>query len=196
MATQMGATTRNKKPRNQIAELNARQALLPTMLYNQQRAKEIATQEDQFSRQHDLAQRTFAADQSNMEKSRQAADRASQVGMGLSAAKLGTNIGMQHGDKTVGGLIQGTKNMWAGTPGATAAPSSGSMGFVNNLSIGSALGGGLAGFGVSQLIGGKSKVKKALLGAAAGAGLGLLGGTGASGVASGTFGGLIGGLFG
>ena len=196
MANQFGAVTSNKKPRNQIAELNARQALLPTMLANRQRAEEIARQEEQFSRQHDLATRTFAADQSNIEKSRQAEDRRSQVEMGMAAAKLGTNIGMTHGDKTVGGLIQGTKNMWSGTPGAKAVPASGTSGFLKNLSVGSMFGGGLAGFGASQLYGGKSKVKKALIGAGAGTALGLLGGTGGSGALSGGFGGLIGGLFG
>jgi len=197
MATQVGATTANKRPRNQIAELNARQALLPTMLYNKQRADDIARQEDQFSRQHALAQQTFASDKSNAEKARETTERASRMGMGLSAAKLGTNISLNHGDKTVGSVIQGTKNMWNGTPGLPTPASSGGVGgFFNSLNIGSMFGGGLAGFGATQLLGkNSSKIKKGLVGAGIGAGMGLLSG-GIGGATSGGFGGLLGSLFG
>ena len=197
MANQFGAVTDSKRPRDQAKELEGRLALLPTIIANKNRATDIARQEDQFGRQHALAQSQFDASQKQAEQSRQAADRASQVDMGLSAAKLGTTIGLQHGDKTVGGIIQGTKNMWNGTPGATANPSSsGWSNFGNSLSVGSAVGGGLAGFGASQLLGKKSsKVTKGLVGAGVGGFLGLLGG-GAGGAVSGGFGGFLGSLFG
>jgi len=197
MANQFGAVTNSKRPRNQRKELEGRMELLPTIIANENRATDIARQEDQFSRQHALAQSQFAFEQDAAAKSRKAADRASEVGMGLGAAKLGTTIGLQHGDKTVGGIIQGTKNMWNGTPGATATPSSsGWSNFGNSLSIGSAVGGGLAGFGASQLLGKKSsKVTKGLVGAGVGGLLGLLGG-GAGGAVSGGFGGFLGSLFG
>jgi len=194
--TQFGAVTGSKRPRNQRAELNARQSQLPTIIANQQKAEGIARQEEQFSRQHKLATDRFAFEQSSTKQARAQADRASQVGMGLAAGKLGVNIGLSHGDKTVGGLIQSGKNMWNGTPNTVDTASTGTTGMLKGLSLGSAVGGGLAGYGVSQLLGKKSsKITKGLAGAGVGGLLGLLGG-GAGGGISGTFGGALGSLFG
>jgi hypothetical protein len=168
--------------------------MLPTILANRQRAEEIAQQEEQFGREHQLATDRFAFEQKSTKQARAQADRASQVGMGLAAGKLGVNIGLSHGDKTAGGLIQGAKNLWNGT-NLAAPTTSGFSGVLNNFSIGSAAGGALAGYGASQLYGGKNKFKKAAIGAGIGSILGYLGG-GTGGAGSGALGGALGSLFG
>jgi hypothetical protein len=195
MPSQMMAVSNNPRlRRNQIAELNARQNRLPEILANQQRQQDLMRademkniQIDQFNRQHRLAKKT-----------RKANDRASQIGMGLSAGKLGLSIGNEYGGKSFGQIgedIKGTFG-YGNTPSGKTGTYSGS-GIFGNLSAGSFAGGGLAGFGASQMLGGKSKLKKGLLGAGVGAALGMFSGNNAfGGGLSGGVGGLIGGLLG
>jgi len=179
--------------------------MLPQIIANQRYAEGIERedalnkiQQDQFSRQHGLAERQFAHNKSAASQSRQQAQRASEVGMGLEAAKLGTTMASRYGQKSFGQVGEDAKGLfgYGSGPGGAAGTVSGS-GFFNNLSVGSMLGGGLAGFGASKMMGGKSKIKKGLLGAGVGSAMGLLGGGNALGGAlSGGFGGLVGGLFG
>ena len=68
MAIQRGAISGGKSKRNQIAELNARQAMLPQILANKQRQEDLGRQEElkniqmsQFNRQHSLAQKQAKA---------------------------------------------------------------------------------------------------------------------------------------
>jgi hypothetical protein len=203
---QGGAISGGSRRRNQIAELNARQALLPTILANQQRKEGIERedelnkiQQSQFSRQHGLAERRFGFEQESARKSRQAADRASEVSMGLSAATLGTNMATRYGGKSVGDVAGSIKGIFSSGPSKPYTFGGGKTGnLVSNLSVGSAVGGGLAGFGVGKMLGKKkSKVTKGLAGAGVGAALGLLGGGNSfGGMLSGGLGGALGGLFG
>ena len=191
MSNQMRAISANPRlRRNQTAELEAKRALLPQIIANKRRKEDLARQEElkniqisQFERQHFLAKKRMAAE-----------ERAGEVGMGMEAAKLGTTLATRFGHKTFGDLGRSTKSLF-GFGGST--PSSGtSGGFLNNLSVGSALGGGLAGFGVSKMIGKKNKLLGSLAGAGVGAALGLLGGSNSmGGMISGGLGGALGGLF-
>ena len=192
MPTQSGAVSGNRRKRNQIAELNARQSLLPQILANQRRTEDLGRAEelkniqiDQFSRQHDLAKRGLKAQK-----------RAGEVGAGLEAGKLGLTIAGRYGDNSFGQTVENTKGLfgYGSTPSGAAGTASG-PGFFNNLSMGAAVGGGLAGFGAAKVLGGKSKIKKGLLGAGIGALMGAFTG-GSGGMMSGGFGGALGGLFG
>lgn len=203
MANQLGAVTASKRPRNQIAELNSRQAFLPNLLANKQRKEDIERQDElnkiqqsQFNRQHSLATSRFAFDQKAAEQARQQNNRASEVGMGLSAAKMGTSVATQYGGKSFGDVGNSARNLFSS--GGTATGGTGLGGFVDNLSLGSTIGGGLAGFGISKLLGKKSsKITKGLAGAGVGAALGLLSGSNSvGGLLSGGLGGAIGGIFG
>ena len=76
------------------------------------------------------------------------------------------------------------------TPGVGGNMSSG--GAFSSLPVGAMVGGGLAGFAGGQLLGGKSKPMKALIGSGIGAGVGYFAGDG--GWAGALGGGLLGGL--
>jgi hypothetical protein len=204
---QSGAISGGSRKRNQIAELNARQSMLPQIIANQRYAEGIGRedelnqiQQNQFSRQHALNEENFSFQKKASRQARDAADRASEVGLGLEAGKLGLTVGQRYGGKTFGGVAGDAKSLF--TSGVSSPSTFGGGGkfgnFVSNMSVGSAVGGGLAGFGVSKLMGKKkSKLAKGLAGAATGATMGLLGGSNAFGGAfSGGLGGLIGGLFG
>jgi hypothetical protein len=202
---QAGAISGGSRKRNQQAELNARQSMLPQIIANQRYAEGVAREKElseiqrqQFSRQHALNEQNFAFNKRASGQARDAADRASEVGLGLEAGKLGMTIGGQYGKKTLGQTGGDFGKMFGGS-GSPSTFGGGKAGnFFSNLSAGSAIGGGLAGFGAAKLIGKKkSKALKGLAGAGAGAALGLLGGSNAFGGAfSGGLGGLIGGLFG
>jgi hypothetical protein len=171
---------------------------------NKQRAEDIdreearnAEQVRQWSRQHALNQSSFAESKRQFAAKQAMEERKSEVGMGLEAGKLGVTMASK-GGKTLGDIWQGGKEL--GVPGM-GAPGTGfgsAGGFMSNLNIGQIAGGGLAGYGMSKMLGKKaSKVTKGLAGAGVGAALGLLGGGNAfSGMLSGGFGGGIGGLFG
>ena len=204
MAVQSGAIRGSSRKRNQIAELNARQGLLPAMLQNKEkriamdRQKELdALQVSQFDRGHNLEQQQFAYNKQSSEQNRQMANRASQVGMGLAAGKMGMNIGMTSGGKTLGDLGRAVST--SGIPGTSGfGPKSG--GWSDKVDLGSMVGGGLMGYGAGQLIGGKSKIKKAGVGMLAGGLMGMLGGPKGGGmnwgsIFSGGIGGAFGGLF-
>lgn len=199
MPSQMLAITNNPRlRRNQIAELQARQALLPQIIANKQRAEDLARDEERFqvgvqqsNRQHQLAQNRFAFEQESFRKQREATEQARRSQMGLEAGKLGLTVTSRFGDKKLGNIFGG----------GGSGPSGGSGNFISNLNVGTLAGGGLAGFGVGQMLGKKSKGLKAAAGLGTGALLGgLAGGAPGSGfnlssALSGGFGGLIGGLF-
>jgi hypothetical protein len=161
---------------------------------DQERQDQLAKlQTNQWNRQHQLAQNRFSFDRESAITAQRQAERQSEVGLGLSLTQTGTTMATRYGDKTFGGLIDSGKRMFGMTP---SAPTSGVGNFMSNLSVGSAIGGGLAGFGTAKLLGKKkSKVTKGLAGAGVGAALGLLGG-GFGGGISGGFAGGLGGLFG
>ena len=192
MPNQLSAVSGNRRlRRNQIAELNARQALLPQIITNKQRQEDIVREEElsdiqigQFNRQHKLNKRALSTQR-----------RAGEVGMGLEAAKFGFNIGNRYGGTTVGNVRDSTSKLFSG--GNSIGTNASQGGFLNNLSIGSAIGGGLAGFGAAKMLGKKkSKITKGLVGAGTGALMGLLSGGGLSSAISGAFGGGFGSLFG
>jgi hypothetical protein len=203
---QGGAISGGSRRRNQIAELNARQSMLPQIIANQRYAEGIGREDElnqiqrsQFSRQHALNEENFSFQKKASRQARDAADRASEVGLGLETGKLGLTVGQRYGDKTFGDVAGDAGTLFKGGVSQPNTFGGGEFGnFVSNMSVGSAVGGGLAGFGVSKLMGKKkSKFAKGLAGAATGATMGLLGGGNAFGGAfSGGLGGLIGGLFG
>lgn len=199
MASQMGAISNSSIKRNQVAELNARQALLPTIIANKNRAEDISRQASQFNKQLSHNQEVFDYQQDADKKAREAQKRAAQVGMGLEAAKLGTTLATQYSGKTFGDLGNSAQNLFSGSGGSPATSGMGMGNVVNKLSVGSMIGGGLAGYGVANMMGDNTKKwQKGLGGLGVGAALGLLGGGSDmfSGALSGGFGGAIGGLFG
>ena len=196
MATQTGSTTGNRKRRDQIAILNARQSLLPQMLMNQQRAEDLARADElkniqiaQFDKQYGLDQERIDFEKKSYRQQKNAAERSARIGMGLEAGKLGVNIAQNYGGNTVGGFAGSMGDMFS-SPGFGSEMSP----MLSNLSLGSAVGGGLVGFGVSQLMHKKKKGYRMAAGAGAGA---LLGGlsSGIGGAISGGLGGAFGGLF-
>jgi len=196
MATQTGSTTGNRKRRDQIAILNARQSLLPQMLMNQQRAEDLARADElkniqiaQFDKQYGLDQERIDFEKKSYRQQKNAAERGARIGMGLEAGKLGVNIAQNYGSNTVGGFAGSMGDMFK-SPGFGSEMSP----MLSNLSLGSAVGGGLVGFGVSQLMHKKKKGYRMAAGAGAGALLGGLSG-GIGGAISGGLGGAFGGLF-
>jgi len=193
----MGSVSRNKRKLDQIAVLNARQGLLPQMLMNQQRADDLARANEMKNIQIAQFDQQFAQDQERMDfekksyrQQKNAMERASRIGMGLEAGKLGVNIAQNYGDKTVGGFA-GSIGQSIGDPGF----GQGMNPMISNLSLGSFVGGGLAGYGAAQLMPKKSKKGyKVAVGAGTGAILGGLSG-GWGGAISGGIGGGFGGLF-
>jgi hypothetical protein len=164
--------------------------MLPQIIANQRRREDLERQEElkniqigQFDRQHSLANKT-----------RQAAERASEIGMGMEGVKLGSTMSTRFGGTTVGNVADSTRSLF-GMKGGGVGTSPG--GFLNQLSVGSFLGGGLAGYGAGRMLGKKKKkATRGLVGAGLGAALGLLGGGGMGGAITGGIGGGIGGLFG
>jgi len=171
MASQLQRVTRNPRMReSQVASMNARLDTLPEMLRRRERAADLELQSRQFNQSMKM-----------QNKARQVQQRAAEAAFGLEAAKLGMTAATSGvGQKTLGGLF-GSK----------------SGGPFSNITTGSIVGGGLAGFGAGKLAGGKSKTKKALFGAGAGGLMSLLGGGAnmaniGSGVLSGAIGGMLG----
>ena len=175
MPTQMSRVSRNPRlRRNQIAELNARQALLPQIIANQRRQEDLQRQEAlnvqnqaNIDRSFGLDKSRFAAEKSMFAKQQKAAKRSAQVGAGIEAGKLGMSVLNRFGGTTVDKALQSA-------PGGNLGKGIG--GALGNVNVGSAIGGGLLGYGASQLVGGKNKFKKAAIGAGAGALGGFLSG--------------------
>jgi hypothetical protein len=146
------------------------------MLAQKQRVEDIEREEKQYAQDYNLRQKTMALQ-----------NRQAKMGMGIEAAKLGLNVAGTFKNKTLGGeggILSGLGSKFAsGT-------------FLGDLKPAGLIGGGLAGFGASKLVKGKSKTKKAGVGALAGAGIGALTGGGISGMISGALSGGLGGLFG
>lgn len=193
----MGSVSRNRRKLDQIAILNARQSLLPQMLMNQQRSEDLARANEmkniqiaQFDQQYAQDQERMDFEKKSYRQQKNAADRSARIGMGLEAGKLGLTVAQNYGDKTVGGF--------AGSIGQSigdAGFGSGMNPMISNLSLGSFVGGGLAGYGAAQLMPKKAKKGyKVALGAGTGAIMGGLSG-GLGGAISGGLGGAFGGLF-
>ena len=196
MAGQLARVRRDSRLRvDQNAQLQARMRFLPQIMANKA-AKKIETKRDaQFERTIGLEEQKFAL----QKKRNKIADRQSEVGMGLEAAKFGTNLafspmGTQNLGQTLGvksGIFGGGNTELAkGAPGAKP-------GMLGSLRLGSAVSSGLTGFGLGKIIGG-SKKKRLLAGAVGGSLMGLLAGgksssLGQSGLKAG-IGGLLGGL--
>ena len=196
MATQMGSTTRKRRRLDQTAILNARQSLLPQMMMNQQRQEDLTRANElkdiqigQFDQQFAQEQERMDFAKSSYRQQKNANERAARVGMGLEAAKLGVTVGTQYGGSTVGGFAGSIGDMTS-NPGLGG----GMNPMISNLSLGSAVGGGLAGFGVSRMVSKKKKGKRFLMGAGAGAISGALSG-GAGGAIAGGLAGAFGSLF-
>lgn len=177
MASQLRRVTRNPRMReDQVASLNSRMSMLPDMLRQRERAADIEMQKNQFNQTMKMNKRARAMQ-----------DRAAEATMGMEAAKLGMTA-------TTSGVGQRPiDRFWS-----SRSPGSGvKSGMFGDITTGSIVGGGLAGFGAAKLMGGKSKAKKGMAGAAGGALMGLLGGgmnlaNMGSGLLSGAIGGFLG----
>ena len=200
MANQMVAVSNNPRLRvRESAKLAGRMPMLTQIIANKQRQEDIDRQQEQFNRSFGQAERQlgldrarFASEQEQFKKSQALQRRQQQIGMGLEAAKLGLTTSKDFGGKTLGDLSKNVtksfgaeKNIFSGTPG------------VSNFDAGSAVSGGLLGFGASALIPGKNKALKAGVGALAGGLSSFLGGGSfISGSLGGALGGFGGSLFG
>lgn len=173
MATQLQSVTRNPRMKqDQVASMNARMSMLPEMLRQRERSADLDMQKNQFNRTMGFKRRQ-----------QDAAERAQQAGMGLEAAKLGMTASMS-GNTTLGQVPYLNKLTGTGSTGLAG------------IRTGDIVGSGLAGFGASQLLGGKSKLKKGLVGAGAGGLLSMLsGGNMMAGATSGGLGSIMGSMF-
>jgi hypothetical protein len=197
MASQYRRVTGNPSVRSGLAnaKLQSRINNLPQMLANRQQ-KQLINRDTAFQNKQIAMQRRG-------EKQRK---REQESAMGLEAAKLGLNIGMSDmGGTTLGDITTGAKNAYTGAgnlfrknkkPMATNLNATGGpkSGWKNSVNVGGALSSGLTGFGVGKLVGGKSKAKKSLYGAGAGAAMGLLSANKGGGMMGGLIGGLTGGI--
>jgi hypothetical protein len=152
----------------------------------------------------------FGWDKQNAEKAQDLQTETQQREMGVKAAGLGfTGLSSGAGSFKMGDLGGKASSLWSGlfggkpqvgsgvtgyggeeTPGVGGNASSG--GTFSDMPIGAMGMGGLAGFAGGQLLGGKSKPMKALIGGGIGAGVGYFAGDG--GWAGALGGGLLGGL--
>jgi hypothetical protein len=165
----------------------------------------------------DYQQTRFGWEQSQAQKSKELQEMTQQREMGVKAAGLGfTALSSGIGGYKMGDLGNKASSLWSGlfgdekklqpqlgtgvggyggeeTPSISGNMNTGSSGGTfSSLPVGSMVGGGLAGFAGGQLLGGKSKPMKSLLGAGIGAGVGYFAGDG--GWAGALGGGLLGGL--
>jgi len=173
--------------RNQTAEVQARLGLLPGILQAKQDriAEERAEEMSRFQRKDTNRQFKLAKQQADFNK------RRDNMALGIQGGMLGLNFATSDlGKKTLSSLNPWSKKKKPGTGG----------GLFSNMSVGSTVGGGLAGFGASRFAG-KNKLKKAGLGLLAGGLMGGLTGGGEgkgfsfSNMFSGGASGLLGGLF-
>jgi hypothetical protein len=136
-----------------------------------QASKKIETKRDaQFERTIGLEEQRFAL----QKKRNKLADRQSEIGLGLEATKLGTNLAFSPmGKENVGQTLGIKSGIFGGGDGSTKP--TGKPGMFGGLKLGSAVSSGLTGFGLGKMVGG-SKKKKALFGAVGGGLMGLLSG--------------------
>ena len=163
---------------------------------NQQRTEDLARADEikniqigQFDQQYKLDQERMNFEKKSYREQKNANDRAARVGMGLEAAKLGVTVGTQYGGSTVGGFTDSI-----GSLTRNSSFGDGMSPMVSELSLGSAVSGGLVGYGVSRTASKKKKAKRFALGAGAGAIAGGLSG-GVGGAITGGITGGIGSLF-
>lgn len=222
-------TTRadNRLRPDYTAALNEKLKFLPQRM--EQQANEQRHQDSLAMDERRLAQanRQFQQSQQMQQKQYAQREREQEVGMGLEAAKAGLGYSMSGGSTLRERLGSGalkpatapsgwTPGTGTGTGGAAKGGLFSGIGsslkrpfkpvtnFVGkhfgHLTVGNTIGAGLLGFGAGKLFGGKSKVKKFGIGAAAGGLASLFGGGGAAGgggkdfITGSLFGGL-GGLF-
>jgi len=191
MAGQLSRVRRDSRLRvDQDAQLQSRMRFLPQIM--QQKAdKAIEAKRDaQFERRIGLEQDRFA-----LQKKRQKYQtRQDEVGLGLEAAKFGTNLAFSPmGKENLGQTLGINKGIFGGGDTTTGQK----PGTVGGLKFGSMLSSGLTGFGVGRMVGG-SKKKRAMFGAVGGGLMGLLSGGKSSGYGQAGLkagiGGLLGGL--
>jgi hypothetical protein len=136
-----------------------------------------AKQDAQFERQMDMERQGLS-----LQKKRQKLEaRSAEAGMGLAAATTGANFAFGPMGKTSVGSVLGSAKGAMGLGGG--AVGGGKPGLLSRINTGQLVGSGLAGFGLSRMVGG-SKGKRAGIGAIGGGLLSLL-----SGGANKTFGG-------
>ena len=154
----------------------------------------------------DYQQTRFGWERSNAQKAKDIQETTQQREMGVKAAGLGfTALGGGIGGYKLGDIGQKASSLWSGLFGGgeakpnlyseqqgSAGNTSSAPGAMSSLPVGAMVGGGLAGFAGGQLLGGKSKPMKALIGSGIGAGVGYFAGDG--GWAGALGGGLLGGL--
>jgi len=181
--------------RNQVAEMQAKLALLPGIIQaqNQKRAEARAMQEARF-------QRRLAKKQNKLQKQQiQFGEKRDKAALGIQAGTLGLNLLTSGiGSKTLSSLNPFSKSE---STSSTGSGVSSKGGLLNNLTLGNTVGSGLAGYGLSRF-GGKNKLIKAGLGALGGSTVGGLSGYIGSGKSfspvgafAGGLTGLLGGLF-
>jgi hypothetical protein len=222
---QMGVTGNPFLRRNQTAELQARKDMFPSLLelemqseFNERQIEQgergLALQEESLLNQKAQAERSFSMEQ----KRHELAERESDIGTGLQAAKLGVTAlttdfdfgGLFGGERDTtgtgfssGGVIDiGEGKLQQTVPNATPyifdSEGGAPEGFFSNIPIKSGIAGGAMGFGAGKLVGGKNKLLQAGAGILAGGVTGFLsGGLKGSllGGLAGGGGGLISGLF-
>ena len=198
---QLDAITGNIKKRKQTDEMLARLGLLPDMLAQKEQRKFQEAQIQNMGIEQDLARqglelenRQFGYQHKIDEKAGDLAEATAQRTMGVQAGGFGFNVlsgGIGKG-VTLGSATDEATGLWgkmSSTPPATTpTPRTGG---VWDMNLGAAAGGGLIGAGAGQILGGKNKVKKGMIGLGVGGLAGLLGGGNWS---SALGGGLIGGL--
>lgn len=180
--------------RNQVAELNARQSYLPQLIANQQRAEELARQDElnaeyrrQWKADYKQTRQNQRASQRMQRRQLAQSEAESRVGTGLEGAKLGMTVMQNYGgagQKTVGGMFGGK----SGFPGS-------------GIGLATTASSGLAGLGAGSIFGGAGKKKKnlaksTLFGSMAGGLMSALGGGNlTTGLISGGLGGALSKLF-
>jgi hypothetical protein len=193
MASQLYGTSGNRRlKRNQGAELRTRQSYFPTILAQEQGAK-------QAEEQKIFQEKEFKQSKENYKDQRQFSQDQAKQGFGLEVGKLGINLATsgynKGGGRTVGEMLP-QPGPDARTDLQTSDGRTGKVirhgGYFNNIQPASLATGGLAGFGIGNMFSGESKKKKALYGMGAGLLSGMLSGGGAleSGL-GGLFGGMV-----
>jgi hypothetical protein len=195
-----GMSRRRLGQSQRLAQINQ---LAPSLILAKQRKKLEEQQAAQFALQERMAgteERAVDLQETQLEQDKKfktqelgllkdqmkASEAAGRRSMGVEGLKLGVNLMKAGGGSSIGDILKSNKF----TAGAGEALGS----FGGNLTVGSTLGSGLAGFGAANLFGGskkKNKLKRAAIGAGAGA---LLGGFSTGSLTGGGIGAAFGGL--
>ena len=179
MAGQLARVRRDPRMRvDQNAQLQARMRFLPQIMANQAAKKIEAKRDVQFERTIGLEEQKFAL----QKKRNKIADRQAEAGMGLEAAKFGTNLAFSPmGKENIGQTLGIKSGIFGGGSEASKGIPASKPGLLGGLKLGGAVSSGLTGFGLGRIVGG-SKKKRALAGAVGGGLMGLLSGGKSSGL--------------